>query len=538
LYVYFWRWALWKVFENPTGLGRGIVSFITASSYLRGPGFAGMRRYMRETFDELWVLDLGGEGRGARRSENVFAIQTPVAIAVGVRSRSSDASAPAKVRYARVDGTRSAKLAELAAIRGFGSVRWQECYDGWQQPFLPAGEGDYFSWPPVTDLFPWQHSGVQFKRTWPIAPTRETLERRWMELLAAPPGRQAELFRETRDRKVARVYKSLTTNTELAGISSLPETLPAPAPVRYAYRSFDRQYCLADPRLGDFLRPVLWQTSSARQLYLTSFLTAVLGAGPAAVATALVPDMHHFRGSFGGRDVIPLWRDSDAQTPNVTAGMLEAVGATSPEDLFSYCYALLAAPDYGSRFAEELEVPGPRIPITRDPTLFGGAVALGRELIWLHTFGERFPPPGHTAGVVPKGRAEAHLPVPQTPDRYPQRHRYDEETETLHVGDGTVAPVSKAVREFAVSGLDVIGSWLDYRMKEGAGRRSSDLDKIRPTTWPAEFTEELLKVIWILERTVELGPELDSLLDEIVAEPVFLAAELPEPTEADRRPPD
>lgn len=28
------------------------------------------------------------------------------------------------------------------------------------------------------------------------------------------------------------------------------------------------------------------------------------------------------------------------------------------------------------------------------------------------------------------------------------------------------------------------------------------------------------------------------LLDEIVAEPVFLASELPEPTEADRRPPD
>ena len=63
LYVYFWRWGLWKVFE--TAERRGIVSFITASSYLRGPGFAGMRRHMRELFDELWILDLGGEG--ARR---------------------------------------------------------------------------------------------------------------------------------------------------------------------------------------------------------------------------------------------------------------------------------------------------------------------------------------------------------------------------------------------------------------------------------------------------------------------------------------
>ncbi|MBA2434400.1 MAG: DNA methyltransferase, partial [Chthoniobacterales bacterium] len=43
LYVYFWRWTLWKMFENGYSERRGVVSFITASSYLRGPGFAGMR---------------------------------------------------------------------------------------------------------------------------------------------------------------------------------------------------------------------------------------------------------------------------------------------------------------------------------------------------------------------------------------------------------------------------------------------------------------------------------------------------------------
>jgi len=45
-YIYFWRWALWKVFETKSG--PGVVSFITASSYLRGPGFAGVRQVMRE----------------------------------------------------------------------------------------------------------------------------------------------------------------------------------------------------------------------------------------------------------------------------------------------------------------------------------------------------------------------------------------------------------------------------------------------------------------------------------------------------------
>ena len=89
-YVYFWRWALWKTVGPDSGSDGGIVSFITASSFLRGPGFKGMRRLMRETFDEIWILDLGGDNLGARKSDNVFAIQTPVCIATGVRYRDGD----------------------------------------------------------------------------------------------------------------------------------------------------------------------------------------------------------------------------------------------------------------------------------------------------------------------------------------------------------------------------------------------------------------------------------------------------------------
>jgi hypothetical protein len=34
LYVYFWRWALWKVFESSNDGGPGVICFISASSYL------------------------------------------------------------------------------------------------------------------------------------------------------------------------------------------------------------------------------------------------------------------------------------------------------------------------------------------------------------------------------------------------------------------------------------------------------------------------------------------------------------------------
>ena len=113
LYVYFWRWALWKTFEHDLATGPGIVSYISASSFIDGDAFLGMRRWMRKQCDEIWVIDLGGEGRGTRKDDNVFAIQTPVAITVAVRYGSPKPGSPAKSHYARVKGKRAEKLATL-----------------------------------------------------------------------------------------------------------------------------------------------------------------------------------------------------------------------------------------------------------------------------------------------------------------------------------------------------------------------------------------------------------------------------------------
>ena len=83
-YVYFWCWAVWQATALPPG--PGAVAFITASSYLDGVSMGGVRHLLRHAFDELWIVDLGGEGRGALKEENIFDIQTPVAIAVGIRT--------------------------------------------------------------------------------------------------------------------------------------------------------------------------------------------------------------------------------------------------------------------------------------------------------------------------------------------------------------------------------------------------------------------------------------------------------------------
>ena len=97
--------------------------------------------------------------------------------------------------------------------------------------------------------------------------------------------------------------------------------------------------------------------------------------------------------------------------------------------------------------------------------------------------------------------------------------------------------MSREVWEYEVSGLRVVRSWLGYRMKEPAGKSSSPLDEVHPERWTGGMTMELLELLWVLEATVEKEPELAAFLQTITDSPTFEAAELPEPSAAERKPP-
>ena len=537
-YVYFWRWALWKVFDS-TGDG-GIVSFITASSYLRGVAFAGMRRKMREVFDDLWIIDLEGDSIGARKTKNIFAIRTPVAIAIGTRSGKPDHNTPARVWKVRLTGTAREKLEALDAAESLQDLHWRRCSSEWTAPFFASQQGTYSEWPSVPDVFPWHFAGPMLHRTWPVAVAPDVLVARWQDLLGRGKSSQREAFGETRDRTTRGVYPRLTSEGKDPAIASLPPDAKPPEIISYAYRSFDREYTFRDARLGDRSRPVVHRVHSDRQTYISSLLTKVLGAGPAAVAAAEIPDYDHFcnRGSKG---IVPLYRDAEATEPNVTKGLLTQIesthGATVPaERLFAYAYGILAQPSYVDRFWDELELPPPRLPITKDSDLFARVADLGEHLLYLHSYGKRFPQGGSNASVS-GGKARCTKAV--STEEYPTTYHHDEMSQVLYVGEGEhrgeFSPVSTAVWDYSVSGLRIVKSWLDRRKAEPSGRRTSSLNDILPERWV--FSEELLELLWVLESTIELEPEGEALLDEVCASPLFTADELPTPTDAERKPP-
>lgn len=542
LYVYFWRWATWKVFDHDPKNDAGIVCFITVAGFLNGPGFQRMRDYLRRTADQIWVIDCSPEGHQPDVPTRIFqGVQQPVCIVLAARSKKKPADAPAAVKYTVLPvGNREAKFAALAKLKLESKV-WQDCSTDWRAPFLPAATGDWASYPALDELFAYNGSGVMPGRTWIIAPDAESLRLRWRKLIRAKPEQKQELFHahlrggEPGDKHVNKIVKGLPgyPNDPKSVADSKGDCLP---PLRYGYRSFDRQWIIPDSRVINQPNPELWRGHGQQQVYLTALHRTSPTSGPAITFSAAVPDLDHYKGSFGGR-VFPLWRDAAATTPNLPPKLLEFLSRkyktnVTAEDFLAYLAGVAASPAYTARFQSDLAQPGLHMPLTARSKLFARAVEMGRRVIWLHTFGERYAdpkadrPPGPPR--LPKERAP-RIPkdgaIPDDPASMPDEIEYHEPKRRLMIGRGFIDNVPPAVWHYEVSGKRILSQWFSYRKKSrerpiiGDRRPPSKLGDIQPDHWLAEYTTELLNVLHVLALLVEIEPDQAKLLEAICEGP-------------------
>jgi hypothetical protein len=557
LLVYFWRWATWKVLENspkPGGVeddrsadeqaeAVGAVCFVTSAAWLKGLGFRQMRQWLRERCSDIWVVDLSPEGFRPDVPTRIFQeVQHEICVVTAVRAPNTTSDQPAAIRYREVTpGLREEKFAELAGAVELSGAGWVDCPEGWSDPFSPAGDDHWEQAPTLSDLVPWGTSGVTGNRTWPINPDREVLTARWQELIASSDkDKMRELLKTTRDRDIDSTFEMPLAGQppEQAASSLWGERGPCPDLVRYALRSFDRQWIIRDRRLLDMPRPPLWNAHSSRQVYLTFPMAEGVKDGPGLTCSASLPDLHHYRGR-GGR-AHPLWRDPSATEPNLTPGitdqLVRAVGSSViPEDVFSYITAVCAHPAYtawrneASPHDHEL-----RVPVTAESDLWEEAVQLGQRVIWAHSFGERFADPAKGREPGPNPRVEGGpvwgAAIPSEPDRHPNAIAYDPEDRRIFVGEGTevgwIENVDPAVWAYRVSGMSPIESWFKYRKQDPEVRRSSPLNDIVRRGWLHDWSLELLDVCHMLTALVRLEPDQAALLDLILDSPQITVEDL------------
>ncbi|MFE7845302.1 type ISP restriction/modification enzyme [Microbacterium sp. NPDC057407] len=522
LYVFFWRWATWKVWESTPANDTGVVCFITTSGYLRGSAFTAMRRYLRETASDGWIIDLTPEGQTPDVPTRVFpGVRQTLAIGIFVRRPDTSTDTPANIRYTAVRGTRAEKFAALAEL-GADSARWEAARVGWTDPLTAAAASDWDEWPSLAHLFPWYSPGVFPTRAWVYDPSPEVLQQRWARLLAEQNSEKRAALMKDNIGAAATQFKDLPGYEHAARLPSISSLLPGTAmepAVRVGFRTLDRQWLIADPRLIHRAREGLWAAASVPgQVYVVEQHSETLRQGSALVFSALMPDFHHFN-NRGGRTLPFMHPDGTANLAfGLTGALSQILGLeVSAQDVLAYVAGISSHPSFRDTFEDELDTPGVRIPITSDPMLWARAVELGRQVIWVQTYGEHSAPgisgSDISYAIGDPRRVLNHIAIAEMPDGV----TFDATEQHIQLGGGRFGPVTQKMFDYEVGGRNVLKSWVGYRSKEAAGKRTSPLDDIQSTKWEHAWTVELIELLTALRRLTEVEDAQSVLLAEVMA---------------------
>ncbi|GFE25916.1 type ISP restriction/modification enzyme [Streptomyces nigrescens] len=376
--------------------------------------------------------------------------------------------------------------------------------------------------PRLSDLMPWSVAPLRLGRSWVRAPDPATLRARWAALVAAGDAAERErLFRPSRARTLHSAVGQLPGQATPTG-RLYRASGPCPEPVRILHGPFDQQWLLPDHRLIDGARPELWRVADAHQLFAVEWGQVPQLPGPAVTCSALLPDGRSPAGRPGR--IHPLYRRPGGREPNIAPGLLALLGRrldrpAGPTDLLAW----LAASAHHSP-------DGCTVPLTTDPELWDRGVALGARLLWLGTRGAHGQgADGGRSGERPRmpGGRRPYVRSALPGRGLPGALGYDPEEEALLLGSGRISPVPPGAWEFHASGVRVLEAW--YAERTGAGAEppeAGSLAALRPTSWPQEWTSELLELITVLALLSELRPECAELGRQTADAPQVTAGEL------------
>ncbi len=389
-YIKFIRMAEHYIEKNESG----IIAMITNNSYLDAITRRIMRSHLLQTFDHIYLLDLGGDVRSAEvldvRDENVFDIMQGVCIALFVKAEAKK-SLPCKVFYSKIVGTRQEKY-ELLADKKLVDIPFAEIFptnpNYFFFPQTSEKKNSYNEFFALNEAFKIYSSGVQTKKDEvAIQFTQSDIETVVADFTAMDLNELGQKYK-VNDKGAWKLSKAKASLLS-ADFSVTP----------ILYRVFDYRYTALTKKSGGFLgRPryeVMQHIVDHDNVGLIINRQHV-GDTFSFVFATKYPCNHgtFYLGNRGQDYLLPLYRyDSvmgaaeDRQpnlNPKIWAAIRKTVRDVTPESLFNYIYAVLHSRDYRARYAEYLKSDFPRIPYPSDAEIFHQLATLGAQVRALH----------------------------------------------------------------------------------------------------------------------------------------------------------
>jgi predicted helicase len=434
MYVRFFRWASDRLAEN------GVLAFISNRSYLDSLTFDGFRKAVMTEFNELWIVDLGGDVRENPKlsgtTHNVFGIQTGVAISFLVKRHRAQGC---RIFYARRPELETAeeKLAFLGTTKLETTDR-EEIKPDPKNNWINQTHNDFDSLLPLIDkntkstkskrseraIFKLFSRGIATQRDeWVYDFSSKALEAKMKffveqyeheRVTGKPPTKDLIKW----DRELEK-YRNRGIEKRFA-ISAIVPSL---------YRPFCKQWFYYDRHFNGMVYQwagILPTRTDRNRLIM---YTQPGSQKPFMVGAADTMCDLHFVGAAAGSECLPLTRFNDvgACSDNITEWALDQFKKhyqpgrarhTRPITMvaiFHYVYGVLHDPIYREKYAQNLKRESPRIPFYSD---FWQWADWGKELMDLHIGYEQIEPfklkridqvdeKSRKAGVAPKAMLKA-----------------------------------------------------------------------------------------------------------------------------------
>ncbi len=380
-YVRAFRWASDRVKEE------GIVAFVTNSGFVDSIAADGMRKHLLGDFDEIYVLDLGGNVRRNPKlsgtTHNIFGIQVGVAVNLLLRKKGKRERRACKIHYAKTDDfwRKEQKYRYLDEVGDRSGVAWTILQPDTKSNWLTTGlESEFDSFTVIAgeerSLFQRNSRGVATCRdawAYNFAPDQlaENIKRtaeffdceilRWRH---AGKPKNVDDFVHYEDTKIS-WSRDLKADLKRERFAEFDDSK-----IRAAlYRPFTKTNIYFDRILNEevYVIPAMLPTAVERGENRLMWLKVGSDWPMFAVATDVIPDLL----PQGGSQCFPFYiydEDGTNRRENITEWALEqfrthyADPSITKWDIFYYVYAVLHHPEYRERYAANLKRELPRVP--------------------------------------------------------------------------------------------------------------------------------------------------------------------------------
>ena len=406
-YIKFIRYAQYYIEKN----GEGILAYISNNSFIDGVTHRQMRKYLLETFEKIYILNLHGNANQKEKKpdggkdENVFDIMQGVSINIFVKTNAKKKSSLGEVFYFDFYGLRSEKYAALSG-NNITSIGWEKV--SYKEPYFFFLQKDYklekqyskgFK---ISELFKVYNSGVKTDRdALFIDQDKERLAKRIETLLSGEIDRSfVEKFR-VKDSGSYKITSAIVGKKYNA--KNLSEILYRPFDWQWIYYDADiisrparkaTQHLLSRENVG--LITGRQNKSGTIDSFFISNRMSEVKCGERTIQSYQIP--LYLYPETGWQQTLIV--DEQERRPNLNMEIVGQISSTigstftnekeeteatfAPIDLLDYIYAVLYSLTYREKYKEFLIIDFPRVPYPKDKDTFWQLVKSGGELRRIH----------------------------------------------------------------------------------------------------------------------------------------------------------